>query len=160
MNFNNKHNRFYPNLPKKNSFYRGRYPYRSIRDYGPEPFIININKATLQNTTFRTSLWTGTFLQLTLMSIDVGGEIGLEVHHDIDQFIRIEQGEGLVMMGDQKDDLYFREPVKDDYVIFIPAGKWHNLINTGHTPIKLYSIYAPPNHPHGTIHVTKDDETH
>ena len=62
--------------------------------------------------------------------------------------------------GDQKDDLYFREPVKDDYVIFIPAGKWHNLINTGHTPIKLYSIYAPPNHPHGTIHVTKDDETH
>ena len=61
------------------------------------------------------------------------------------------------MMGDQ-DDLYF-EPVKDDYVIFIPAGKWHNLINTGHTPIKLYSIYTT-NHPHGTIHVTKDDETH
>ncbi|OEH85148.1 cupin [Desulfuribacillus stibiiarsenatis] len=128
-----------------------------IRDYGPHPFVVNIEGATKQNTTFRTALWTGEYLQLTLMSIEVGDDIGLEIHTDHDQFIRIEEGQGLVMMGDSKDRLDFQANVYEDYAIFIPAGKWHNLINTGCTPLKLYSIYAPPEHPHGTVHNTKQD---
>jgi mannose-6-phosphate isomerase-like protein (cupin superfamily) len=94
-------------------------------------------------------------LQLTLMSIRVGGDIGLEIHPNVDQFIRIEEGQGIVKMGDRKDRLDFQERVYDDFAFIIPAGKWHNLINTGNKPIKLYSIYAPPQHPHGTVHKTK-----
>jgi len=128
-----------------------------LRDYGPQPFVVDINKAAKQNNTFRTALWTGSHLQLTLMSIPVGGEIGLESHPNLDQFIRIEEGQGLVKMGDRKDYLDFQKRVYDDFAFIIPAGKWHNLINTGNTPIKLYSIYAPPQHPYGTVHVTKAD---
>ncbi|MBS4539418.1 cupin domain-containing protein [Clostridium sp. D2Q-11] len=131
--------------------------YSNLMDYGPEPFVINIEKATKQNNNFRTALWTGTHLQLTLMSIDVGEDIGLEIHPDLDQFLRIEEGEGLVIMGDRKDNLDFQEKVYDDYIFIIPAGKWHNLINTGCKPIKLYSIYAPPQHPYGTVHRTKKE---
>ncbi len=128
-----------------------------LKDYGPEPFVVNIDEATKQNDTFRTALWTGTHLQLTLMSIPVGGEIGLESHPNLDQFIRIEDGEGLVKMGDRRDNLDFQKEVYDDFAFIIPAGKWHNLINTGNTPIKLYSIYAPPQHPRDTVHITKAD---
>ncbi len=131
--------------------------YIKLRDYGPNPFVFNIEKATKQNNNFRIALWTGEYLQLTLMRINVGDDIGLEMHPDVDQFIRIEQGQGLVMMGDRKDCLCFRKKVYDDYAILIPAGKWHNLINTGRMPIKLYSIYAPPEHPFGTVHRTKKD---
>ncbi len=131
-----------------------------LRDYGPEPFVVDIEEATLKNTNFRTALWTGEYLQLTLMSIDVGGEVGLELHPDVDQFIRVEQGEGMTLMGDSRDDLYYRRGVSDDDVLLIPAGKWHNLINTGNTPLKLYSIYAPPEHPRGTVHVTSADGEH
>lgn len=131
-----------------------------IRDYGPEPFVININKATKQNNNFRTALWTGKHLQVTLMSIDVGESIGLEMHPDVDQFIRIEQGYGLVQMGNDKNNINFERKVYDDFAIIIPAGKWHNLTNIGNVPIKLYSIYAPPNHPKGTIHRTKADAEH
>jgi mannose-6-phosphate isomerase-like protein (cupin superfamily) len=127
------------------------------KDYGPEPFVINIDEATKQNNTYRTALWTGDNLQVTLMSIAVGDDIGLEVHPKGDQFIRIEEGEGLVKMGDNKDKLDFQEEVYDDYAIMIPAGKWHNVINTGDKPLKLYAIYAPPEHPRGTVHKTKAD---
>lgn len=129
-------------------------------DFGPQPFVIDIEKATLQNNYFRTALWTGSHLQLTLMSIDVGGDIGLENHPDTDQFLRIEQGEGIVMMGDTRDRLNVRQKVFDNYAIIIPAGKWHNLVNTGNVPLKLYSIYAPPQHPRGTVHQTKEDAEH
>jgi mannose-6-phosphate isomerase-like protein (cupin superfamily) len=128
-----------------------------IQDYGPAPFVMDIEEAAMQNNTFRTALWTGKHLQVTLMSIRPGEDIGLEMHPELDQFIRIENGHGIVMMGDTKDRLDFRRHVNDDYIIIIPAGKWHNLINTGHEPIKLYSIYAPPEHPHGTVHQTKAD---
>lgn len=128
-----------------------------LKDYGPEPFVVNIEEATKQNNTFRTALWTGSHLQLTLMSINVGEDIGLEIHPNLDQFIRIEEGQGLVKMGDRKDSLDFARKVYDDYAFIIPAGKWHNLINTGNKPIKLYSIYAPPQHPYGTVHKTKAD---
>ncbi len=128
-----------------------------IKDYGPEPFVININQAAKQNNTFRTALWTGDHLQVTLMSINVGEDIGLEIHPNLDQFIRIEQGQGLAKMGSSKDKLDFQRRFSDDYAIIIPAGTWHNLINTGNVPLKLYSIYAPPQHPKGTVQQTKAD---
>ncbi|WMJ87958.1 cupin domain-containing protein [Anaerocolumna sp. MB42-C2] len=131
--------------------------FHKTTDYGPEPFVVNITEATKQNNTFRTALWTGNYLQLTLMSINLGEDIGLEIHPDLDQFIRIEEGQGIVQMGDRKDRLDFQVNVYDDFVFIIPAGTWHNLINTGCTPLKLYSIYAPPQHPKGTIHETKAD---
>ena len=133
------------------------HPSIILKDYGPAPFVVDINKATIQNDTFRTALWTGPHLQLTLMSIDVGDEIGLEMHPALDQFIRIEEGQGLVKMGDRKDRLYFQKNVYDDFAFIIPAGTWHNLINTGKIPLKLYSIYAPPQHPKGTVHETRAD---
>jgi len=129
----------------------------ALRDYGPAPFVVNIHQAAEQNNNFRLALWTGCHLQLTLMSINVGEEIGLEMHPNVDQFLRIEEGQGLVRMGDREDCLNFQANVCAEYVIFVPAGKWHNLINTGCRPLKLYSIYAPPQHPHGTIHQTKED---
>jgi len=128
-----------------------------LKDYGPDPFTVNIEEATSHNRNFRTALWTGEHLQLTLMSINVGEDIGVEMHPDVDQFIRIEEGRGIVLMGDNRDNFEYQREVNDDYIIIIPAGKWHNLINTGNRPIKLYSIYAPPQHPHGTVHPTKAD---
>lgn len=128
-----------------------------LKDYGPYPFVVNIEEATKQNNNFRIALWTGIYLQLTLMSINVGEDIGLEVHTDHDQFIRIEQGLGLIQMGDRRDRLDIQAYVRDDYAIIIPAGKWHNLINIGNIPLKLYSIYAPPEHPFGTVHGTKEE---
>ncbi|WP_368490139.1 cupin domain-containing protein [Clostridium sp. BJN0013] len=126
-----------------------------LRDYGPQPFVVDINKATSKNNTFRTALWTGSHLQVTLMSIPVGESIGLEIHPDVDQFIRVEEGHGLVKMGNSKHNLDFQAKVYDDFAIMIPAGTWHNVVNTGNTPLKVYSIYAPPKHPRGTVHVTK-----
>lgn len=131
-------------------------PAFSDTDFGPEPFIVDINKATMQNNTFRTALWTGEHLQLTLMSLEPGEDIGLEVHPNTDQFLRIESGRGVTMMGNTRDNLYLRQPVFDDTAIIVPAGTWHNIINTGTKPLKLYSIYAPPNHPYGTVHQTKE----
>ncbi len=126
-----------------------------LRDYGSKPFVVNINEATKQNKTYRTALWTGSHLQVTLMSLNVGEDIGLELHPTVDQFLRIEEGQGLVQMGDRKDRLDFEANVSDDFAIMVPAGTWHNLTNTGNKPLKLYSIYAPPEHPFGTVHETK-----
>lgn len=124
-------------------------------DYGPNPFTIDINKAAINNDTFRTALWTGANLQLTLMSIPIDDEIGIEIHPDDDQFLYVESGNGVVLMGAQKDCLYYQQPVFTNSGIFIPAGTWHNVINTSEYPLKLFSIYAPPHHPWGTVHQTK-----
>jgi mannose-6-phosphate isomerase-like protein (cupin superfamily) len=145
------------NKPRYHTNYSNQYTNPYIKDYGPKPFVININEVTKLNNNFRTALWTGCYLQVTLMCINVGEDIGLEIHPDLDQFLRIEQGQGLVMMGDRRNRLDFQEKVCDDFAIVIPAGKWHNLINTGNIPLKLYSIYAPPQHPRGTVHVTRAD---
>ncbi|MDR2903232.1 MAG: cupin domain-containing protein [Clostridiales bacterium] len=134
---------------------RQPHPSAATTDFGPTPFVVDINKATLHNDTFRTALWTGNHLQLTLMSIPIGESIGLEMHPHVDQFLCIEEGQGLVQMGSSKDHLQFKQPAFNDFAIFIPAGTWHNLTNTGNRPIKLFSIYAPPNHPWGTVHQTK-----
>jgi len=127
-------------------------------DHGRQPYVVDINRAAKQNDTYRTAIWTGEYLQVTLMSIDVGDDVGLEVHSDVDQFLRIEEGEGLVQMGKSEDQLTFVRDVKDDSAIMVPAGYWHNLTNTGNTSLKLYSIYAPPEHPFGTVHRTKADD--
>lgn len=128
-----------------------------VRDYGPDPFVINIEQATVQNDNFRTALWTGENLQATLMSIQPGDDIGLEVHPEVDQFIRIEEGQGQTLMGNSPNNLFYRRYVRDDDAIFVPAGAWHNVVNTGAGPMKLYAIYAPPEHPRGTVHRTKAD---
>jgi mannose-6-phosphate isomerase-like protein (cupin superfamily) len=127
----------------------------NLKDYGPQPYVVNIEQATTQNNTYRTALWTGCHLQVTLMSINVGEDIGLEIHPKVDQFIRIEEGQALVQMGTSKDNLDYEEKVYDDFAIMIPAGKWHNVINIGNEPLKLYAIYAPPEHPRDTVHETK-----
>ncbi len=130
--------------------------YMPMNDYGPDPFVANIDKVTRQNANYRAALWTGHHLQLTLMNIPVGGEIGLEVHPDTDQFLYIESGNGMTMMGPAEDRLNYQRPVLDGYAVFVPAGTWHNIINTGTCSLKIYTIYAPPHHPHGTIQETKD----
>ena len=145
------------NIPQNNSNDSCEHEKLFVKDYGSKPLAFNINEAAIQNNNYRTTIWTGCYLQITLMSIKVGEDIGLEIHPNLDQFIRIEQGQGIVLMGDRKNVLNFRSRVYDDFAIVIPAGKWHNLINTGCVPLKLYSIYAPPQHPRGTVHKTKSD---
>ena len=125
------------------------------QDFGGEPLVINIDKTTKENYFFRRALWTGKHLQITLMSIPVGGEIGLEMHPDVDQFLRIENGYGLVKIGKCQDNLDKIQRINGNFGIVIPAGTWHNVINTGNMPLKLYSVYAPPQHPFGTVHETK-----
>ena len=127
-----------------------------LRDYGPEPLVVNIERVSEINPNYRTILWTGEHLQVSLMSIKVGGDIGLEVHHDVDQFVRIVSGYGLVKLGPSKDNLTLQKRVDRDYAVMVPAGTWHNIINVGNRPLKLYTIYAPPEHPFGTIHKTKE----
>jgi mannose-6-phosphate isomerase-like protein (cupin superfamily) len=129
----------------------------TLKDYGAEPTVLDIDACTVSNTNFRTALWTGTKLQVTLMSIPVGGDVGLEQHTDIDQFLRIEDGQAKVVMGDTKESLTFTKTAEKDFAIIVPAGKWHNIINTGDKPLKLYSIYSPVEHPHGTVHKTQEE---
>ena len=130
----------------------GEHP--EIRDYGDQPLICNIHHATTMNRNFRTTLWTGQDMQLTLMSIPVRGDIGVEMHPDVDQFIRIEEGRAKVYMGACRNSLREEACVDGHYAILIPAGTWHNIVNVGNTPLKLYSLYAPPQHPVGTVHKT------
>ena len=127
-----------------------------IIDNGPNPLVTNIEAETIENTNYRTTLWTGNNLQITLMSIEPGHDIGLEVHDTHDQFLRIEQGQATVSMGPNETELQVWKAVDGDAVV-VPAGTWHNLISSGDVPLKVYSIYAPPQHPHGTVHVTKED---
>ncbi|CAN5785489.1 hypothetical protein BH23ACT12_BH23ACT12_10890 [soil metagenome] len=127
-------------------------------DEGPNPFVTDIEAATLANENYRTTLWTGTNLQMTVMSIEPGNDIGLEVHGNGDQFLRVEAGKARVQMGPAEDDLPFDREVEDDWVILVPAGTWHNVTNIGDEAMKVYALYAPPEHPHGTVHPTKADD--
>ncbi|MGM8363916.1 cupin domain-containing protein [Virgibacillus sp. W0181] len=126
-----------------------------LKDHGKEPFVINIENAAEENETFRTAIWTGKNLQVTVMSIRPSEDVGLEVHPNVDQFLRIEEGHGIVQMGNVRDNLYFERYVYEDDAIMVPAGIWHNVTNTGNEQLKLYTIYAPPEHPYGTVHKTK-----
>lgn len=119
--------------------------------------VVDIEGMTLENNNFRTTIWTGEKLQVTVMTIQPGDDIGLEIHHGIDQFLRIEEGKGLCQMRDAEDNLTFEKEVKEDDAIFVPADTWHNVTNTGDKPLKLYTIYAGPDHVPGTVHVKHED---
>ena len=125
-------------------------------DYGPAPFVGSIEDAAGENTNYRTTLWTGSNLQVTLMSIEQDHDIGLEVHNDNDQFFRIEGGVADVVMGPNQNELSSWQAYDGDAVI-VPAGTWHNLTCASKEMLKVYSIYAPSHHPRGTVHVTKED---
>ncbi len=114
-------------------------------------FLTQIEQETLSNTDYRRVLYTGKYSQLVLMSIAPGDEIGLETHH-LDQFIRIESGSATVTLDG------VTHMIEEDWAIVIPAGTEHNVVNTGDAPLKLYSIYSPPEHKDKTTHRTKADE--
>ena len=136
---------------------RRRY-LQTIADTGPDPVIVNIEDATDSNMYFRSTLWTGEHLQVTLMSLKRNEEIGAEVHNDTDQFIRIESGRAKILIGRSAEEFYYQRIVDSDFAVIIPSGTWHNIINVGNTDLKLYSIYAPPHHLKGTVHTTKEDD--
>jgi len=115
------------------------------------PYIGAIEKQTLNNNYFRQVLYTGKHAQLVVMCLQPGEEIGNEVHPNVDQFFRIEQGEATFVF-DGKD----RHSAKDGDAVIVPAGTYHNVINASQTAkLKLYTIYSPPNHPDKTVHKTK-----
>jgi mannose-6-phosphate isomerase-like protein (cupin superfamily) len=111
-------------------------------------YVENIEKLSLENENFRKVLYTAKNCQLVLMSLNVGEEIGSEVHH-LDQFLRIESGEGKAVLDGISHD------ISDGFAILVPAGTEHNIVNTGPTKMKLYTVYAPANHRDGIIHNTK-----
>ena len=113
------------------------------------PYVNNIENETLSNNYFRKEVFTGEHLQMTVMSLLPGEDIGAEIHDTTDQFLRIEQGSGVALVGETE------YAVEDDFAIIIPAGMNHNVTNTGEIPMKLYSIYTPAEHPVGTIHKDK-----
>lgn len=128
-----------------------------LHDCGPDPTVLNIDAACAANRNYRTALWTGEHLQLTLMCIPVGGDIGMEMHADTDQFLRVHSGYGIVRLGSARNCITEEVRVNGHSAIMIPAGTWHNIVNVGRTPLRLYSVYAPPHHPHGTVHATKEE---
>lgn len=116
-----------------------------------EPYVKNIEQETADNNNFRTVLNTAAHSQLVVMSLKAGEEIGMEVHPNVDQFLRVEAGEGKAILNGKEYAL------SDGFAVVVPAGTNHNIINTGSSEMKLYTIYSPANHPVGTIHVTKAD---
>lgn len=115
-------------------------------------FLQNIEQLTLNNNYFRQVLYTAQHAQLVVMSINPNEEIGMEVHEVVDQFLRVEAGEGKVIMNGEE------QMVKDGDAFIVPAGTEHNVINTSsEDPLKLYTIYSPPHHKDGIIHKTKAD---
>ena len=117
----------------------------------------NIEQMTLDNTTFRTVVFTGAHTQLTMMRLAPGEDIGREVHPDRDQFLRLEQGTVRVELGGSEEAIEETHDVAADWAFIVPAGVWHNVVNTGDNEVKLYSLYSPPEHPDGPSHRTKRD---
>lgn len=129
----------------------------SVTDNGPKPNAFDIETETKDNTHYRTVAWTGKYLQVTLMSIPVGESIGLEMHATTDQFLRVDAGKGVCVMGPSEDDLSFVQDVEDGWSVQVPAGTWHDVINTGDEPLQLYAVYAPSHHAQGIVQATADD---
>jgi mannose-6-phosphate isomerase-like protein (cupin superfamily) len=115
----------------------------------------DIEKATLDNEHFRTAVFTGEHLQLTVMRLRAGEDIGLEAHPDRDQFIRVEAGRARVELGRRKEHVDEARVLEPDHAVIVPAGVWHNVVNAGEDDLRLYSLYAPPEHPADTMHRTK-----
>lgn len=125
-----------------------------ITDIGPQPQSFDLEQQTVENSSYRAVAWSGRYLQLTMMSIPVGGDIGLEMHPDTDQFLRLDAGRGRVQMGSSPESLDFDREASDGWCILVPAGTWHNVTNIGHEPMQVYAIYAPAHHQPGKIHAT------
>jgi mannose-6-phosphate isomerase-like protein (cupin superfamily) len=123
-------------------------------DCGKKPIVLDLDQMTRVNPNFRAIVWTGEHLQLGLMSIT--DEIGMEVHPDEDQFFYIAEGTGNFAAGPDKENMVYCKSVEAGSGVFVPAGTWHNITNTGSAPLKLFTIYAPPHHPPGTIHETRE----
>ena len=117
----------------------------------------DIEGATLDNGDFRRVLFTGGHTQLTVMRLAPGEEIGVEMHGHLDQFIRLEQGTARVTLSQNRDQVDEEHELRGDWAVIVPAGTWHNVVNTGTEDVKLYSLYSPPEHPDGTVHRTKAD---
>lgn len=115
------------------------------------PYVENIEYETIGNDNFRKEVFTGEHLQITVMSLKPGEDIGAETHPNTDQFLRVEMGTGVAMIGDREYD------IESNFAITIPAGMQHNITNTGDGDMKLYSIYTPPQHPVGTVQATRAD---
>jgi len=129
----------------------------TITDKGPQPHAFDLERATVENSNYRAVAWTGKYLQLTLMSIPPGESIGLEAHPATDQFLRIDAGRGRVVMGRTAEDLSFQQDVEDGWAITVPAGTWHDVVNTGDEPLRLYAVYAPVHHAPGKVQATSSD---
>lgn len=117
----------------------------------------NIEQTTLENENFRTVIDTGVHAQLTVMSVPRGGEVGWEAHAHLDQFLRLEQGSARADFGRSSDAVDESHDIANDWAVIVPAGVWHNIVNTGEDDLKLYSVYSPPEHADGTVHPTKAD---
>lgn len=116
-------------------------------------YTTNIERDTLENEDYRRVLYTGRYTQLVLMTLRPGEEIGRETHDGHDQFIRVEAGTGVAVLDGKET------PLSDGVIVVIPAGAEHNVVNTSDdTPLRLYTLYSPPEHPDGTVHPTKADE--
>jgi mannose-6-phosphate isomerase-like protein (cupin superfamily) len=128
-----------------------------IEDIGPRPQAFDLETATRANPNYRTVAWSGRYLQLTLMSIPPGDDIGLEAHPETDQFLRLDAGRGRVQMGPEKDQLDFDQEVGDGWAVMVPAGTWHNITNIGSDPLQVYAVYAPVHHAAGKVQATATD---
>lgn len=129
----------------------------SITDKGPGPQSFDLEAATIENGHYREIAWSGRYLQVSLMSIDPGCSIGLETHPETDQFIRLDAGSGLAKMGPQADQLDWEQTVSDGWCVLVPAGMWHDIVNTGDEPMRLYTVYAPVHHAAGIVQPTAED---
>jgi mannose-6-phosphate isomerase-like protein (cupin superfamily) len=129
----------------------------TIIDIGPDPQSFNLEEATVENANYRTVAWSGRYLQVTLMSIPESGDVGLEMHPETDQFLRLDAGRGRVQMGPSQYNLEFDQEVSDGWCILVPAGTWHNVTNIGDEPMQLYAVYAPAHHKPGKIQATAAD---
>lgn len=121
-----------------------------------EPISLNLRGTAVNNDKYRTAIWTGNKCQITVMDIPVGSDIGIEIHKVHDQIIYIESGVAVAELGDDEQNLT-KTDLKPGFAVLVPAGTWHNVVNTGSEPLKLFSVYAPIMHQIDTIHNTKDD---
>ena len=124
---------------------------KNAKPQGVKGFVADIEEETEENTDFRRVLYTGKHLQLVLMALQPGDEIGEEIHQDRDQFFRIEKGKGEVWIDGR------RSKIKSDFAIVVPAGARHNIVNTGDKPLRLYTLYSPPQHLDAIVRATKAD---
>lgn len=130
---------------------------RCRNEHGGEVYSFNVEKSAYKNDNFRESIWTGEHLQMTLMSIPCSHDIGIEIHHDTDQYIRVEHGYAYVLTGYDPKCLKNKKKLYQGDAIFIPAGTWHNVVNAGRCDLKLSSVYAPPHHPRCTVEKHRTD---